>query len=183
MATENAVAALGKVLEFHGGVIEASAAAQSWDVWINSLPLVEDKVEARHVHAQLVRHIQASDARCATFHHPLVTTRWHGLNRCAYASQERLILPNIQTITRALIGKLKCGVRSIRGDVKLERTHSRLRFCTGAFSQIISRCTCRGLCDGWQGAWREQQEPGQDCGCACEVPGQGQQRQGQLGGP
>jgi hypothetical protein len=77
MATENAVAALGKVLEFHGGVIEASAAAQSWDVWINSLPLVEDKVEARHVHAQLVRHIQASDARCAIFHHPLVTTRWH----------------------------------------------------------------------------------------------------------
>lgn len=64
MATENAVAALGKVLEFHGSVIEGSAAAQSWDVWISSLPLVEDKVEARHVHAQLVRHIQASDARC-----------------------------------------------------------------------------------------------------------------------
>ncbi|BDA40930.1 Importin-5 [Coccomyxa sp. Obi] len=63
MATENAVAALGKVLEFHGSMIEGSAAAQSWDVWINSLPLVEDKVEARHVHAQLVRHIQASDAR------------------------------------------------------------------------------------------------------------------------
>lgn len=65
MATENAVAALGKVLEFHGSMIEGSAAAQSWDVWINSLPLLEDKVEARHVHAQLVRHIQASDARCA----------------------------------------------------------------------------------------------------------------------
>lgn len=65
MATENAVAALGKVLEFHGAVIEGSAAAQSWDLWINSLPLVEDKVEAKHVHAQLVRHIQASDARCA----------------------------------------------------------------------------------------------------------------------
>ncbi len=65
MATENAVAALGKVLEFHGAAIEASAAAQSWDVWINSLPLREDKVEARHVHAQLVRHIQASDVRCA----------------------------------------------------------------------------------------------------------------------
>ena len=65
MATENAVATLGKVLEFHGSVLEGSAAAQSWDLWINSLPLVEDKVEARHVHAQLVRHIQASDARYA----------------------------------------------------------------------------------------------------------------------
>ena len=62
-ATENAVAALGRVLESHGTAIEESAAAQSWNVWVNSLPLAEDKIEARYVHAQLVRHVEASDPR------------------------------------------------------------------------------------------------------------------------
>lgn len=66
MATENAIAALGRVLEHHGGAIEESAAAQSWNVWVSSLPVVEDKVEARYVHAQLVRHVEASDPRWAT---------------------------------------------------------------------------------------------------------------------
>ncbi len=64
MATENAIAALGRVLENHGTALEESAAAQSWNVWVNSLPLVEDKIEARYVHAQLVRHVEASDQRC-----------------------------------------------------------------------------------------------------------------------
>ena len=63
MATENAIAALGRVLENHGTALEESAAAQSWNVWVNSLPLVEDKIEARYVHAQLVRHVEASDQR------------------------------------------------------------------------------------------------------------------------
>ena len=63
MATENAIAALGRTLENHGTVMEESAAAQSWNVWVNSLPVEEDKVEAKYVHAQLVRHVEASDAR------------------------------------------------------------------------------------------------------------------------
>ena len=63
MATENAIAALGRTLENHGTVMEESAAAQSWSVWVNSLPIEEDKVEAKYVHAQLVRHVEASDAR------------------------------------------------------------------------------------------------------------------------
>ena len=62
-ATENAIAALGRVLENHGAAIEESAAAQSWNVWVSSLPLAEDKIEARYVHAQLVRHVEASDPR------------------------------------------------------------------------------------------------------------------------
>ncbi|CAL5227386.1 g10339 [Coccomyxa viridis] len=62
-ATENAIAALGRVLENHSAAIEESAAAQSWNVWVNSLPLAEDKIEARYVHAQLVRHVEASDPR------------------------------------------------------------------------------------------------------------------------
>lgn len=65
MATENGVAALGKVLEAHGGALQASAAAQAWNAWVSSLPLLEDKVEAKAVHAQLVRLLEASDVRRA----------------------------------------------------------------------------------------------------------------------
>ena len=63
MATENAIAALGRALEGHATAMEESVAAQSWNVWVNSLPIEEDKVEAKYVHAQLVRHVEASDAR------------------------------------------------------------------------------------------------------------------------
>ena len=41
MATENAIAALGKLLEAHGGLLEAGPAAQSWALWLQSLPLTE----------------------------------------------------------------------------------------------------------------------------------------------
>ena len=65
MATENAVSALGKVLEGHSASLAPPDAAQAWGAWAGSLPLVEDKVEARAVHAQLVRLIEASDDRSA----------------------------------------------------------------------------------------------------------------------
>lgn len=78
MATENAVCALGKVLEFHGNLIQGSAAAQSWNLWVSSLPLVEDRVEAKYAHAQLVRHIEASDARYIPATDPvLLRMLWH----------------------------------------------------------------------------------------------------------
>ena len=59
MATENAVSALGKVLEGHSGALAPPDAARAWGVWAASLPLVEDKVEARAVHAQLVHLLEA----------------------------------------------------------------------------------------------------------------------------
>jgi hypothetical protein len=65
MATENAVAALGKLLEAHAGALAAGAAAQAWGIWLGALPLTEDRVEAKVVHAQLVRLLEASDPRCA----------------------------------------------------------------------------------------------------------------------
>ncbi|KAK9821719.1 hypothetical protein WJX81_003315 [Elliptochloris bilobata] len=60
LATENAVAALGRVLERHGDAVDGAAVGSAW---LAALPLVEDRVEARVTHAQLVRLVEASDAR------------------------------------------------------------------------------------------------------------------------
>jgi len=54
------VAALGRVLERHGDAVDGAAIGSAW---LAALPLVEDKVEARATHAQLVRLVEASDAR------------------------------------------------------------------------------------------------------------------------
>ena len=62
LATENAVAALGRVLDRHGDAVDGAMVASAW---LSALPLVEDRVEARATHAQLVRLVEASDARCA----------------------------------------------------------------------------------------------------------------------
>ncbi len=64
-ATENAVSALGKVIEYQAGVLDAQQGVALADTWVRALPVVEDAVEALQVHAQLVRFIEASDARCA----------------------------------------------------------------------------------------------------------------------
>lgn len=58
-ATENAISALGKVLEFQADCVDPTAAT----LYLNSLPLKEDESEARIVHAQLLRLVQASDPR------------------------------------------------------------------------------------------------------------------------
>ena len=58
-ATENAVSALGKLCESQRGAIPGAP-----DVvprWLGCLPLREDTVEARVVHAQLVRMLEAGD--------------------------------------------------------------------------------------------------------------------------
>ena len=58
-ATENAVSALGKLCESQRGAIPGAQ-----DVvprWLGCLPLREDTVEARVVHAQLVRMLEAGD--------------------------------------------------------------------------------------------------------------------------
>jgi len=58
-ATENAISALGKLLEFQNGAVEDKAGAYA--VWLEQLPLREDVVEAREAHAQLVRMLEAGD--------------------------------------------------------------------------------------------------------------------------
>ena len=58
-ATENAVSALGKVLENHPECIDPAAGA----LYVQSLPIEDDKVEAKVVHAQLLRLLRASDPR------------------------------------------------------------------------------------------------------------------------
>jgi hypothetical protein len=59
MATENAVGALGKILEFHPNLADPSLGT----VFVQNLPLVEDEEEARIVHPQLVRLVSANDSR------------------------------------------------------------------------------------------------------------------------
>jgi hypothetical protein len=58
-ATENAVSALGKILELHPDCVDPAAA----QLYVAALPVTEDEVEAKVVHAQLLRFLQASDPR------------------------------------------------------------------------------------------------------------------------
>jgi len=58
-ATENAVSALGKLCEFQRNAIPG--AEQVVPQWLSCLPLTEDCVEARVVHAQLVRMLEGGD--------------------------------------------------------------------------------------------------------------------------
>jgi hypothetical protein len=60
MAFENAVSALGKVLEHHPDLVEPSAGG----LFVDALPLTADTVEAKVVHEQLLRFVQKSDPRC-----------------------------------------------------------------------------------------------------------------------
>ena len=63
MATENAIAALGKVLQYQQHVVDAAQGMLLGDAWLQALPMVEDAVEAQNVHRQLVTFIEASDPR------------------------------------------------------------------------------------------------------------------------
>jgi hypothetical protein len=58
-ATENAVSALGKVLEFLPDCIDPGMGA----LYVQNLPIEDDEVEAKEVHAQVLRFLRASDAR------------------------------------------------------------------------------------------------------------------------
>jgi hypothetical protein len=58
-ATENAVSALGKVLEYQPGSVDPSAGS----LFVNNLPLEDDEIEAKEAHGQLLRMLQASDTR------------------------------------------------------------------------------------------------------------------------
>ena len=56
-ATDNAVSVLGKILEKFPN--QGANAASLWPVWLNYLPLKDDEIEAKIVHAQLVRLVKA----------------------------------------------------------------------------------------------------------------------------
>jgi hypothetical protein len=58
-ATENAVSALGKVLEFLPDCIDPGMGA----LYVQNLPIEEDEIEAKVVHGQLLRLLRASDPR------------------------------------------------------------------------------------------------------------------------
>jgi len=58
-ATENAISSLGKLCEFQRGAIPGPESVLPQ--WLSFLPLLEDKVEARLVHDQLVRMLEAGD--------------------------------------------------------------------------------------------------------------------------
>ena len=58
-ATENAISSLGKICEFQRACIPGPESVVPQ--WLSMLPLTEDKVEARAVHTQLVRMLEAND--------------------------------------------------------------------------------------------------------------------------
>lgn len=57
------MSALGKILEFQPGVIDGQQSKSLASTWVQSLPIVEDTVEAVRVHAQLMRFLEKSDTR------------------------------------------------------------------------------------------------------------------------
>ncbi len=60
MATDNAVSALGRLLEHHSDTLNGAAMAEAW---VAALPLKADAVEACSMHELLVRLLEAQDAR------------------------------------------------------------------------------------------------------------------------
>ena len=58
-ATENAISSLGKICEFQRACIPGPESVVPQ--WLSMLQLTEDKVEARAVHTQLVRMLEAND--------------------------------------------------------------------------------------------------------------------------
>ena len=60
-ASDNAVSALGKVIEFRRDCVSDAAVGQAW---LRALPLFEDVTEAAVAHAQLLRRVEANDPWC-----------------------------------------------------------------------------------------------------------------------
>ncbi|KAK6802334.1 hypothetical protein RDI58_000114 [Solanum bulbocastanum] len=58
LAYDNAVAALGKICQFHRELIES---AQVIPIWLNCLPIKGDLAEAKYVHDQLCSMVERSD--------------------------------------------------------------------------------------------------------------------------
>ena len=92
-ATENAIASLGKVVEFQSSVVDASQSQVLANVWLNALPLTEDEVEAQNVHRQLIRFIEKQDSRysilpnfCHSDHTLTVPSMQHNFQHLGFAT-------------------------------------------------------------------------------------------------
>lgn len=62
-ATENAISALGKVLQHVPACIPDSQGQALGTAWVQGLPLKADEAEALSAHAQLVAFLERQDAR------------------------------------------------------------------------------------------------------------------------
>lgn len=60
MATDNAISALGSLLQHHSDVLDGEAVAAAW---VGALPIKGDAVEAVRAHAQLVAMLESQDVR------------------------------------------------------------------------------------------------------------------------
>ncbi|KIY96398.1 hypothetical protein MNEG_11566 [Monoraphidium neglectum] len=60
MATDNAISALGALLQHHSDVLDGGAVAAAW---VAALPIKGDAVEGVRAHAQLVAMMEAQDVR------------------------------------------------------------------------------------------------------------------------
>ncbi|KAG2489783.1 hypothetical protein HYH03_011733 [Edaphochlamys debaryana] len=63
MATDNTIAALGRILKHHAEALGADGGAAAAALWVGSLPLKSDAVEATAMHEQLVAMCEANDPR------------------------------------------------------------------------------------------------------------------------
>lgn len=66
MATDNVVSALGRVLEHQAaavGALDPALGSQLGSGWLSFLPIRHDKDEAKQVHEQLCRFVEAQDPR------------------------------------------------------------------------------------------------------------------------
>lgn len=59
-ATDNAISAIGKIIEYHSDVVDTRLIA---DTWLRFLPLKSDQAEAVIVHDQLVRMLEKKDVK------------------------------------------------------------------------------------------------------------------------
>ena len=57
------MSALGKILEFQSELIDGQQSKTLADTWVQSLPILEDTIEAVKVHAQLLRFLEKQDPR------------------------------------------------------------------------------------------------------------------------
>jgi len=114
-AFENAVCALGKMCEFQRSALDANVILPSW---LANLPLIEDKVEARNVHAQLMRLLETNNAAllgASQEHLPRVVSVFADILPTAHFSAKlRLVEPDVAT-------KMKNFLRQIQSSLPAEK--------------------------------------------------------------
>ena len=110
-AFENAVAALGKMCEFQNGALDASVILPSW---LANLPLTEDKVEARNVHAQLMRLLESNGGALmgASYEHVprVVSVLADVLPTSTLSTKLRLVDPEVAAKMKAFLVQMQASL-------------------------------------------------------------------------